>query len=160
MLQVGEKADGALSGVLVDKPGSAKQVKLSALWKDKIVILYFYPKDLTPGCTVEAENFQNKLSQIEKLGAMVIGCSRDDEKLHSRFMEKKSLEFPLLSDNTGSITEHFGVWGEKKLYGKTYMGIHRSTFIIQKGKIIHVYPKVKVKEHADEVISFLKELKK
>ena len=161
MLTEGEKVPKGLEAVLVDsadpeKSGIGKKVKLDKLWKEGTVILYFYPRDNTPGCTTEARDFQEALVKIEKSGGKVIGCSRDNIKAHCKFIGKLDLTFPLLSDEEGSVTEAFGVWAEKKLYGKTFMGIIRSTFVIEKGKIIKAYPKVKVKEHVGEILEFLK----
>lgn len=162
MLQAGDKVPTGLKGILVqpediDNSGeSSKKVSLSSLYKDNVLVLYFYPKDSTPGCTTEAQTFRDSLAEIKKLGATVVGCSRDEVKSHCRFMGKQEINFPLLSDDSGEITEAFGVWALKKLYGKEFMGILRSTFIIEKGKIIQAYPKVKVKEHASEVVDFLK----
>ena len=161
MLSEGEKVPKGLQAVLVDSadpenPETGKKIKLDTLWKEKVVILYFYPKDNTPGCTTEARDFQEALVKIEKSGGRVIGCSRDNIKSHCKFIGKLDLNFPLLSDEEGEVTEAFGVWAEKKMYGKTFMGIIRSTFIIENGKIIKSYPKVKVKEHVGEILEFLK----
>lgn len=151
-----------LSGTLVTKSNSdfeQTQVALKDLYKDQTLVLYFYPKDMTPGCITEAVNFQEHISAYKKLKAQIIGCSRDTTKSHCNFIAKKELSFPLLSDDSGKITEAFGVWAEKSMYGKKFMGIIRSTFIIEKGIVIKAYPKVSVKEHAKEVLDFLKEKK-
>ncbi len=151
-----------LKGILVTPQdaasGKGSEVSLSSLYKDTILVLYFYPKDSTPGCTTEAQMFRDALGDIESLGASVIGVSRDDVASHCRFMGKQSLNFALFSDSDGSITEAFGVWGTKKMYGKEYMGIFRSTFIIRNGKVIMHYPKVNVKTHAAEVAEYLRSL--
>lgn len=159
MLQEGDKVPASLAGIWVDSASDpekeGKKIKLSSLWKEGPLVLYFYPKDMTPGCTTEAKDFQEGLEKIATLGANVVGCSRDPVKSHCKFITKHSLEFGLLSDESGEITEAFGVWAEKKLYGKTFMGIIRSTFVIEKGKVIKAYPKVKVKEHVAEIIEYL-----
>ncbi len=126
----------------------------------KWVVLYFYPKDMTPGCTVEACNFRDEFPAFEKLDAVILGVSKDSTKSHTKFAQKYELPFTLLSDEEGTVCESYGVWKEKSMYGKTYMGIVRSTFLIDpQGKIARIYPKVKVKEHAAELIQTLSELK-
>ena len=163
MLKEGDKVPTGLKSIVVTdedvKNGSAgKKTSISSLYKDKVLILYFYPKDLTPGCTTEAINFRDHYKKFQKMGAEIVGCSRDDVKRHCKFMSKYGLAFPLLSDEDGAITEAFGVWGEKSMYGKKSMGIFRSTFIIKKGKIVKVYSKVKVKEHSAQILEDLKEI--
>lgn len=128
--------------------------------RGKYVVLYFYPKDDTPGCTVEAKEFRDFYSQFQALGAEVAGISRDDVKSHGKFKCKYELTFPLLADESGEVCENYGVWGEKSMYGKTYFGIQRATFLIDpKGTIAHVWPKVKVEGHAAEVLKKITELK-
>jgi len=118
--------------------------------------LYFYPKDDTPGCTTEACNFRDDYSEIIAAGAAVLGVSPDSIKSHDRFKLKHELPFALLSDPDHEVAELYGAWGEKKMYGKTYMGIIRSTFVIDEdGKIITVFPKVKPKNHSQEVLAVL-----
>ncbi|MES0491283.1 MAG: peroxiredoxin [Leptospirales bacterium] len=161
MLIEGDKVPKGLDVILVDPEDAdhyetGKKVKLDTLWKEGAVVLYFYPRDNTPGCTTEAKDFQEALAKISKSGTRVIGCSRDNVKSHCKFIGKLDLKFPLLSDEEGKVTEAFGVWVEKKLYGKVFMGIQRSTFVIEKGKIIKSYPKVKVKEHVGEILEYLK----
>ncbi len=154
MLQEGTKAPDF---ILPDQNGD--QVRLSD-FKGKWVILYFYPKDMTPGCTTEACNFQTALPQINNNDAVVMGVSKDSVERHKKFAEKQSLSFKLLSDSESDVCEKYGVWRKKKLYGKEFMGIVRSTFIINpQGEIAKVYPKVKVKEHYREVLEDLKKLK-
>lgn len=129
-------------------------------YKGHWIILYFYPKDLTPGCTTEACNFQDALPDFKSIDAVIFGISKDSVKQHKKFAEKYNLQFPLLSDENGDICEQFGVWQKKSMYGKEYMGIQRSTFIINpEGKIVKVYPKVKVKEHHTEILNDLKTLR-
>lgn len=126
----------------------------------KWLILYFYPKDLTPGCTTEACNFQESLPDFKESGALILGVSKDSVKQHKKFAEKHHLTFPLLSDENSDVCERYGVWQKKSMYGKEYMGINRSTFLINpQGKIAKVYPKVDVKLHQAEVLNDLKVLK-
>ncbi len=128
--------------------------------KGKWVVLYFYPKDLTPGCTTEACDFTNELDEFEKLDAIVLGVSADSTKKHRSFIEKKNLKITLLSDEDHKVIEAFGAWQLKKMYGKEFMGIVRSTFIIDPEGIVQaLWPKVKVKGHVLEVKEKLKELK-
>lgn len=125
----------------------------------KNVVLYFYPRDNTPGCTQEACDFRDQLSSFEEFDAVVLGVSGDSLASHEKFTNKFELPFPLLADEDHAIAEKYGVWVEKKNYGKTYMGIQRATFLIDKqGKIAAVWPKVKVKGHVDEVREKLEEL--
>ncbi len=127
-------------------------------FKGKRVVLYFYPKDMTPGCTTQACDFEDASSRLKKAGAVVLGVSRDSLKKHEAFALKHTLKFPLLSDEDGAICESYGVWQEKSLYGKKFMGIVRTTFLIEaKGKIEKIFSKVKVNGHVDEVVEQLKE---
>src|SRR5437867_2497016 len=120
------------------------------------VVLYFYPKDDTPGCTKEACSFRDNLSRVRSKGAVVLGVSKDDLASHAKFRQKYSLSFPLLSDIGGKVLSAYGVWKEKSLYGKTFMGIERTTYIIGKdGRIEKVFPRVKVDGHTDEVLAAL-----
>lgn len=121
-------------------------------FKGKNLVLYFYPKDDTPGCTTEAKDFAALTNHFAELNTTIIGISRDDLKKHQKFAEKHCLNFPLASDLEGKITELFGVWVEKSMYGKKYMGIERSTFLIdQQGVIRKIWRKVSVTGHAQEV---------
>lgn len=125
-------------------------------YKGKWVLLYFYPKDNTPGCTVEAENFRDELPEFTKRNVQIIGVSTDSVESHKKFAEKFNLEFPLLADTEKKIVEAYGVWGEKKFMGKTYMGTARSSFLINPdGVLVKIYEKVKPKEHAKEVLQDL-----
>ncbi len=135
------------------------KIRLSQFKGEKNVVLYFYPRDNTPGCTTEACDFRDNLGQFESAETVVLGISGDSLKSHEKFATKFELPFPLLSDEDHAIAEKYGVWVEKKNYGKTYMGIQRATFLIDKeGKIAAVWPKVKVKGHVDEVREKLSEL--
>lgn len=132
-------------------------VKLSDL-KGKFVVLYFYPKDDTPGCTIEAQEFNKLKPEFEKLGAVIIGVSKDDLNSHHKFREKYCLEFDLVSDKDSETSEKYGVWEERSMYGKKYMGINRTTFLIDKeGNITHIWPTVSVNGHAKEVLEKIKE---
>lgn len=125
----------------------------------KNVVLYFYPRDNTPGCTQESCDFRDNLSHFESTNTVVLGISGDSLKSHEKFINKYELPFPLLADEDHAIAAKYGVWVEKKNYGKTYMGIQRATFLINKeGKIAAVWPKVKVKGHVEEVKESLAEL--
>lgn len=127
-------------------------ISLSAL-RGKKVVLYFYPKDDTPGCTQESCDFRDSFARLTAAGVAVVGISRDGIASHTLFREKYSLPFPLASDDTGEVTEKYGVWVEKSLYGKKYMGIERATLLIDAdGKILRVWRKVKVGGHVDEVL--------
>ena len=122
-------------------------------FKGKNVVLYFYPKDDTPGCTKEACSFRDGWSKFRKRGVAVLGVSTDDEKSHRKFADKFSLPFPLLADPEKKIVADYGVWGEKSMYGRKYMGTNRVTYVIdEKGKIAAVWPKVKPDAHADEIL--------
>ena len=129
-----------------------KNADLASFKGKKNVVLYFYPKDDTPGCTTEAKDFASLAKQFEKADTVIIGISKDDLKSHDKFRTKYDLPFALASDDSG-IAEAFGVWGEKSMYGKKYMGIVRSTFLIDKsGKVAKAWPKVSVTGHAAEVL--------
>lgn len=137
------------------KSDSGESVKLSS-YKGKKVVLYFYPKDDTPGCTAEACSFRDGISEIQKKGAIVFGVSTDSVESHAKFKKKYRLNFPLLSDVDKKVVGAYNVWKEKNMYGRKYMGIERTTFIIdENGKIKKVFPKVKVDGHYDEVLSEL-----
>jgi peroxiredoxin Q/BCP len=138
------------------KNHDGKTVKL-ADFAGKYVVLYFYPKDDTPGCTAEACEFRDGHEKLKKAGAVVLGVSPDSEARHAKFREKYSLPFDLLADVDHAVAEKYGAWGEKSLYGRKYQGIIRSTFLIgPDGKVKKVWPRVKVKGHAEEVIAALK----
>jgi thioredoxin-dependent peroxiredoxin len=125
-------------------------------FKGKNVILYFYPKDDTPGCTKEACAFRDNFSEFKKRGAIVLGVSTDSAKSHDKFVEKFKLPFTLLADEDKKIVETYGVWGEKSFMGRKYMGTHRVTFLIgSDGKIKKIWPQVKPDEHAAEVLAAL-----
>lgn len=153
-LNIGDKApDFTLT---TDGEGSISLAKL----KGKNVVLYFYPKDDTPGCTIEAKDFRDLMDDFKKSDTVIIGLSKDSVKSHDKFKEKFCLPFTLASDTEGTTCEAYGVWVEKSMYGKKYMGIERATFLIDKqGKIAQIWSKVKVEGHAKEVLEAAKGLK-
>ena len=134
-----------------------KKVKLSSFKGKKNVVLYFYPKDMTPGCTTQACDFRDQQKSFKS--TIILGVSIDSQERHQKFIEKYDLPFTLLADIDKKVVQKYGVWQEKKLYGKTFMGIVRSTFIIDKtGTVRKIFSKVKVKNHIEEVLNALKEL--
>jgi peroxiredoxin Q/BCP len=125
------------------------------------VVLYFYPKDDTPGCTMEACNFRDEVAEFKTRGIMILGVSADSPESHKKFKAKFHLTFPLLSDPDRKTIKAYGVWKEKSMYGKKYMGIERTTFMIDgKGKIEKVFSKVKVADHAQEILNCFATLKR
>jgi peroxiredoxin Q/BCP len=152
-LKVGDKAPSFKL-----KNQDAKSISLSDL-KGKSVVLYFYPKDDTSGCTKEACNFRDEFPKFGNMKAEIIGVSTDSVESHKKFADKYKLPFNLLSDEKKEVVEKYGVWKEKNMYGKKYMGIERTTFIIDpSGKISNIFQKVKVDEHNQKVMEALKEL--
>jgi len=136
--------------------GSATSVAAQA---GGILVLYFYPKDDTPGCTTEAQGFTALAGDFAAAGATIIGVSKDSAARHRKFIDKYGLKLTLASDEDGAVCEAYGTWIEKKLYGREYMGIDRATFLIGKdGKIARIWRKVKVKGHAEEVLAAVKAL--
>jgi len=134
-----------------------KKVKLSSFKGKKNIALYFYPKDMTPGCTTQACDFRDQQKNFKS--TVILGVSIDSQERHQKFIEKHDLPFTLLADVDKKVVQKYGVWQEKKLYGKTFMGIVRSTFIIDKtGTVRKIFLKVKVKNHVEEVLSAIKEL--
>ena len=158
-LQVGDKAPSFTTTAVGGIYGSGTHLKLTNL-KGQAVVLYFYPKDDTPGCTTQACGIRDEWKAITATGAALFGVSIDPVKSHEKFIAKFDLPFPLLSDTDQSIVEAYGVWVEKSMYGKKYMGTERTTFIIDPvGKIAAILPKVKPAEHTGLVLKALKELK-
>ncbi len=148
-MNIGDKAPELLG---TDQDG--KEIKLSD-YKGKKIVLYFYPKDSTPGCTWQACSLRDNYELMQKRGYAVIGVSVQDEKSHKKFIEKYNLPFPLIADVDKTLNETFGVYGEKKMCGRTYMGTYRTTFIInEEGVIEEIFtPKqIKVKEHAEQIL--------
>ncbi len=143
--------EGGKAPAFSAKDQDGNPVKL-ADFKGKPVILYFYPKDMTSGCTTQACAFRDDYAKLTKKGAIVLGVSPDSSKSHQKFIEKHSLPFPLLVDEDHAIAEKYGAWGEKSMYGRKYFGIIRSTFLIDgDGKLKKIWSKVKVAGHNDEV---------
>ncbi|RYL88928.1 thioredoxin-dependent thiol peroxidase [Sporolactobacillus sp. THM7-4] len=139
------------------KSTEGKNVSLSD-YKGKNVVLYFYPKDMTPGCTTEACEFRDQNSLFENLNTSVVGISPDPVEKHQKFTEKHDLPFTLLADTDHKVAEAFGAWQLKKTFGKEFMGIVRSTFVIDKeGRIARVWPKVRARGHAEKVYQYIKE---
>jgi peroxiredoxin Q/BCP len=125
--------------------------------KGRKVVLYFYPKDDTSGCTKEACGFRDSWQDVQRTGAVVLGVSPDDVASHRKFKRKYDLPFPLLADTDHRVAEAYGAWGEKSMYGRRYMGILRTTFVIDgEGRIVHVFEKVKPEGHAGEVLAVLR----
>ena len=132
------------------------EIRLGQFKGQKNVVLYFYPKDMTPGCTKEACSFRDLKRDFEAAGAVILGVSTDNLKSHDKFTAAHHLNFPLLSDADAKVSTQYGVYKEKSLYGRLFKGTDRTTFVIDKAGIIRkVYPKVKVERHADEVLEFL-----
>ena len=133
------------------------KVKLSSFKSKKNVVLYFYPKDMTPGCTTQACDFRDQYKKFRN--TIILGVSIDSTERHQKFIAKYNLPFTLITDTDKKVVEKYGIWQEKKLYGKTFMGIIRTTFIIDKtGTIQKIFPKVKVKTHIEDVLSALNEI--
>ncbi|MFT8419227.1 MAG: thioredoxin-dependent thiol peroxidase [Acetobacter sp.] len=147
-LKVGDKAPA------FSMPASGGRTVDTAAFRGKPFVLYFYPKADTPGCTKEACGFNEALQAFEQAGLSVIGVSRDPVKKLDTFATKYGLTFPLASDEAGHVTEAYGVWVEKSMYGRTYMGIDRTTFLVDaQGHIAHIWPKVKVSGHVEAVLA-------
>jgi peroxiredoxin Q/BCP len=150
MISPGDKAPNF---TLPDQDGN--KVKLTGLRGQKVV-LYFYPKADTPGCTTQAQGVRDRAADYDAAGAVVLGVSRDPVERIAKFADKHSLGFPLLSDADHSVAEAYGVWVEKSMYGRKFMGMQRATFVIDpKGKVTHVFPKVSPKTHDDVVLAAL-----
>ena len=149
-MNVGDKAPEILG---TDQDG--KEIKLSD-YKDKKIALYFYPKDLTAGCTAQACNLRDNYHELIEKGYVIIGVSIQDEKSHKKFIEKNNLPFPIIADTNLKLVKEFGVYGEKKMYGRTYMGTFRTTFIINEDGVIEriIGPKqIKTKDHAAQILA-------
>lgn len=152
-MEIGDKIPEILG-----RDANGKEIK-SSDYLGKKFALYFYPKDNTPGCTSQACSLKEGYNDLQNAGLEVIGVSVDDEKSHQKFIAKYELPFPLIADTDKKLVEAFGVWGEKKMYGRTYFGTYRTTFIIdEEGKVEHIItPKnIKVKEHAAQLLKLVK----
>ncbi len=151
---------GQAAPLFVAQSDEGNEIELSEL-KGKNVVLYFYPKDDTPGCTIEAQDFTKKIKEFEKLYCIVLGVSKDSAKDHCKFIEKYNLAFNLLVDEDAVICKEYGVIKEKSMFGKKYLGIDRTTFLIDKmGKIVRIWNSVKVNGHVEEVLKELAKLAK
>lgn len=138
-----------------DKDGNA--IKLSELKGKKDVVIYFYPKDFTPGCTMEATEFSRDYKKFKDAGIEIVGISPDDEKSHQKFREKMGMPYPLVADTEKEVSKKYGVYGLKSFMGREYMGVNRSTFLIDKtGKVVKVFKKVKPAGHSKEVLEALR----
>jgi thioredoxin-dependent peroxiredoxin len=152
-----QPAEGEAAPAFAAKDETGKTWKLADL-KGKPVVLYFYPKDDTPGCTTQACGIRDHYTEFQKLGAVVLGVSRDNAESHQKFKQKFHLNFPLLVDE-GSLSESYGTWVQKQNYGRTYWGVQRSTFVIgPDGVIVKMWPKVKPEEHTQDVLAVLKQI--
>lgn len=150
-LKIGDKAP-----LFTGTDQNGKTIHLND-FKGKKVALYFYPKDNTPGCTVQACNLRDNYSTLQDMGIQIIGISADSESSHQKFADKYTLPFPLIADVNKSIIESYGVWGNKKFMGREYDGIHRTTFLINEDQIIvGIIEKPKTKLHAEEILEILK----
>ena len=144
--------EGKKAPAFTSKDQNGNKVSL-AQFKGQKVVLYFYPEDNTPTCTVQACNLRDNFSALQNEGIVVLGVSPDEEKKHKKFEAKFNLPFTLLADTDHAIIDKYGVWGEKQLYGRTYMGLHRTTFLIdEKGVIRKIFLKPKSKEHTEEIL--------
>ena len=155
ILKEGDKAP-----VFSGNDQNGKKISL-ADYKGKKIILYFYPEDDTPTCTIQACNLRDNYSLLKKNGFVILGVSPDEEKKHKKFEAKFDLPFTLVADPQHTIIDKYGVWGEKKLYGREYMGIHRTTFLIDENGVIRkIFLRPKNKQHAEEIIKTWKEIAK
>jgi peroxiredoxin Q/BCP len=144
--------EGSAAPSFTLESSSGKKVSLKD-FKGKKVVLYFYPKDDTPGCTKEACSFRESIGELKKMGAVVLGVSPDDMESHRKFIKKYNLPFELLADTDHAVAEKYGVWKEKSMYGRKYMGVERSTFLIgPDGRVQEIFRKVKVSGHVEELI--------
>lgn len=157
--QVSPPVTGSKAPAFTAMDHTGEKVRLSQ-FKGQYVVLYFYPRDNTPGCTVEAREFRDSLEEFQSANAVVLGVSPDSAESHCKFIERFELNFTLLADESHHLAEAYGVWGEKSMYGKSFEGVHRSTFLIgPDGVLIQSWPKVKAEGHADQVLKFLEGLK-
>jgi peroxiredoxin Q/BCP len=154
-----ELAEGKKAPAFTLEDATGAKVSLRDFKGKSVVVLYFYPKDMTSGCTKEACSFRDLNAEFEQAGAVILGVSPDSVDSHGKFISKYALNFPLLSDPGATVASKYGVWKEKSMYGRTYMGIERTTFVIDKeGTIRKIFPKVKVDQHADAVLEVVRGL--
>ncbi len=144
--------EGQKAPAFTGKDQNGKKISLSD-YKGRKLVLYFYPQDLTPTCTVQACNLRDNFGVLQQQGIEVVGVSPDDADRHKKFSERNQLPFPLIADTSHKILEKYGVWGEKQMFGHKYMGVHRTTFLIdEKGKIKKIFLKPRSKQHAEEIV--------
>lgn len=156
--EVDYPAVGAKAPAFALPASGGATIKLADYTGKSAVVLFFYPKDMTSGCTKEACGFRDAHAALKRAGVVVLGISPDPVRQHERFVEKHALNFPLLADEDHAVAQAYGVWREKSLYGREYMGIVRTTFVIDaEGRIAHVFTNVKAEGHAEEVRAWLKE---
>ena len=149
-----KKGDSIPSFSVTDQNGNLVTEKD---YVDKKLVIYFYPKDMTPGCTSQACNIRDNYALLQQEGISILGVSADDVTRHQKFIDKYDLPFPLLADTELTMIKNFGIWGEKKFMGKVYDGIHRTTFLInESGKVHEIITKPKTKEHAEEILELFK----
>ncbi|AFU58081.1 alkyl hydroperoxide reductase [Candidatus Nitrososphaera gargensis Ga9.2] len=149
------EGDVAPDFAMRDKDG--KTIKLSELRGKKSVVVYFYPKDFTPGCTMEATEFSRDYKKFKDAGIEIVGVSPDDEESHQKFRDKMGMPYPLVADTENEVSKKYGVYGLKSFMGREYMGVNRSTFLVDKsGKIVKIYRKVKPAGHSQEVLQALR----
>jgi len=158
--KIGAMLEGKKAPAFQLADANGKTVALKDLLGAGNLVLYFYPKDMTPGCTTQACDFRDTAARLKALGAQVVGVSADSPESHRKFTDKHELNFPLLSDTSNRVTRLYGVYKKKSLYGREFMGIERTTFVIDRAGVIRkVFPKVKVAGHADAVVEALKALR-
>ncbi len=145
---------GSVAPEFIGKDQNGSDIRLED-YKDRTLILFFYPKDNTPGCTMEACNLRDNYSSLLNKGFSIIGVSADSEDRHQKFINKYSLPFPLIADSDKEIIKAYNCWGNKKFMGRSYDGIFRKTFLIKEGKIIKLFDKVKTKEHTQQILDAL-----
>ncbi len=156
---MGEVKEGVKAPAFTLPASTGEKIVLKDYRDKAVVVLYFYPRDNTKGCTLEAQGFRDLKTEFKEAGATILGVSTDDLNSHDKFISKNELNFPLLSDVDAKVATKYGVWQEKSMYGKTHMGIVRTTFVIDKaGTIRRIWPKVKVQDHVAEVLEFVKSL--
>ena len=153
----GELAEGNVAPDFTMKDKDGKAIKLSELRGKKDVVIYFYPKDFTPGCTMEATEFSRDYKKFKDAGIEIVGISPDDEESHQKFREKMGMPYPLVADTEKEASKKYGVYGLKSFMGREYMGVNRSTFLVDKsGKIVKIFKKVKPAGHSKEVLQALR----
>ncbi|HUG97241.1 MAG TPA: thioredoxin-dependent thiol peroxidase [Nitrososphaera sp.] len=152
-----ELAEGNVAPDFTMRDGNGKEMKLSELRGKKSAVVYFYPKDFTPGCTMEATGFSRDYKKFREAGIEIVGVSPDDEESHQKFRAKMGMPYPLVADTENEVSKKFGVYGLKSFMGREYMGVNRSTFLVNKeGRIAKVYRKVKPAGHSQEVLDALR----